>query len=260
MLRGLEKRRILRMHTEVTFIGFGALEIGRDWGLGGADETRRPSDEEAGEVLRSVLDLGTNLVDTASAYHRSEQRIGAYISGRRGEYVLASKCGEHNDEPGTFYDFSYAGISESIDRSLSLLKTDVIDLMQIHFGPDPEGTLDRGETVAAMKDAQSAGTIRFLGASIDGALATRCINSGDFDVMQLGYSLIAQRNAENIRMAKGKGIGVLIRSGLAAGVLTSRVIPYLAGDTRFDRQKVIQLLELVGNDGDALTPPALNLL
>ena len=260
MLKGLEKRRIPRMNTEVTFIGFGALEIGRNWGLGGADETRRPSDEEAGEVLRSVLDLGINLVDTASAYHRSEQRIGAYISGRRGEYVLASKCGEHNDEPGTFYDFSYAGISGSIDRSLSLLKTDVIDLMQIHFGPDPEGTLDRGETVAAMKDAQSAGKIRFLGASIDGPLATRCINSGDFDVMQLGYSLIAQRNAENIRLAMDKGIGVLIRSGLAAGALTSRVIPHLAGDTRFDRQKVIKLLELVGNDGDALTSLALNFL
>jgi len=260
MLKGLERRRIPRMDTEVTFIGFGALEIGRNWGLGGADETRRPSDEEAGEVLRSVLDLGINLVDTASAYHRSEQRIGAYISGRRGEYVLASKCGEHNDEPGTFYDFSYAGISESIDRSLSLLKTDVIDLMQIHFGPDPEGTLDRGETVAAMKDAQSAGKIRFLGASIDGTLATRCINSGDFDVMQLGYSLIAQRNAENIRLAKDKGIGVLIRSGLAAGALTSRVIPHLAGGTRFDKQKVIKLLDLVGNDGDALTSLALNFL
>ena len=67
MLKGLEKRRIPRMDTEVTFIGFGALEIGRNWGLGGADETRRPSDEEAGEVLRSVLDLGINLVDPAEA-------------------------------------------------------------------------------------------------------------------------------------------------------------------------------------------------
>ena len=258
--KGLEKRSIPRMQTEVTFLGFGALEIGRDWGLGDADEKRRPGDVEAGEVLHAVLDLGINLIDTASAYHRSEERIGLYISDRRGEYVLASKCGEHNDEPGTYYDFSYGAIAESIDRSLRLLKTDVIDLMQIHFGPDPEGTLDRGETVAAMKDAQAAGKIRYLGASIDGRLATRCIESGDFDVMQLGYSLIAQGNADNIKLAREKGIGVLIRSGLAAGVLTSRVIPHLSGEVRFSKEKVLSLLDLVGNDGDALTSLALNFL
>lgn len=258
-MKGLEKRRIPRMGTDVTFIGFGALEIGRDWGLGDADEKRRPDEEAAGEVLRAVLDLGINLIDTASAYHRSEERIGRTIAGRRGEYVLASKCGEHSDEPRTFYDFSYAGISASIDRSLRLLQTDVIDLMQIHFGPDPEGVLDRGETVAAMKDAQRAGKVRFLGASIDGALATRCIESGDFDVMQLGYSLVAQSNTENIRLARSKGIGVLIRSGLAAGALTSRVIPHLNDEVRHI-DKVRKLLALVGGDGDALTSLALNFL
>jgi len=247
------------MGMDVTFIGFGALEIGRDWGLGDADEKRRPDDAAAGEVLHAVLDLGINLVDTASAYHRSEERIGNTIAGRRGEYVLASKCGEHSDEPRTFYDFSYAGISASIDRSLRLLQTDVIDLMQIHFGPDPEGVLDRGETVAAMKDAQQAGKVRFLGASIDGALATRCIESGDFDVMQLGYSLVAQGNTDNIQLAKSKGIGVLIRSGLAAGALTARVIPHLNDEVRHI-DKVRKLLDLVGGDGDALTSLALNFL
>ncbi len=260
MTKGLEKRRIQRMEMDVTFIGFGALEIGRNWGLGDADETQRPEAAQAGEVLNAVLDLGINLIDTASAYHRSEERIGRFISDRRSEYVLASKCGEHSDEPRTYYDFSYDGISASIDKSLQLLKTDVIDLMQIHFGPNPEETLDRGETVAAMKDAQRAGKIRFLGASIGGRLATRCIESGDFDVMQLGYSLIAQGDAGNIALAKEKGMGVLIRSGLAAGVLTSRVIPHLSGETRFDKEKVQKLLGLVGGDGDALTSLALNFL
>ncbi|MCU0522105.1 MAG: aldo/keto reductase [Anaerolineae bacterium] len=258
-MKGLEKRRIPRMGMDVTFIGFGALEIGRDWGLGDADEKRRPDDEAAGEVLRAVLDLGITLVDTASAYHRSEERIGRTIADRRAEYVLASKCGEHSDEPRTFYDFTYDGISASIDRSLRLLQTDVIDLMQIHFGPDPAGVLDRGETVAAMKDAQRAGKVRFLGASIDGALATRCIESGDFDVMQLGYSLVAQGNTDNIRLAQSNGIGVLIRSGLAAGALTARVIPHLHEEVRHV-DKIRKLLDLVGGDGDALTALALNFL
>lgn len=261
MSKALELRSIPRMGgTAVTFIGFGALEIGRNWGLGDEEEKQRPEAEQAGEVLNAVLDLGINLIDTASAYHRSEERIGRFVSDRRSEYVLASKCGEHSDEPRTYYDFSYDGITASIDRSLQLLQTDVIDLMQIHFGPDPEGVLDRGETVGAMKDAQSAGKVRYLGASIGGRLATRCIESGDFDVMQLGYSLIAQGDGDNIKLAKEKGIGVLIRSGLAAGALTSRVIPHLAGETRFPKEKVQQLLDLVDGDGDALTALALNFL
>ena len=251
MNRALTKRYIPRMDTEVTFLGFGALEIGRNWGLG--DDQARPEEEVAGQVLNTVLDLGINLIDTASAYHRSEERIGKYVSGRRNEYVLATKCGEHSSEPTTYYDFSYEGVSQSIDRSLKLLNTDVIDLIQIHFGPDSEGTLDRGETLRAMKDAQKAGKVRYLGASIDGDLAKRCIMMGDFDVMQMGYNLFHQANAENIRLCKERGMGVLIRSGLGNGLLTPRVAQNLDRLGAHDRAKAEKLLKLVEGDTELLT-------
>lgn len=259
MFRGLEKRRIERMNTDVTFMGFGALEIGRNWGLGSGEEVQRPVEEEAGSVLNTVLNMGINLIDTASAYHRSEERIGKFIAHRRHEYVLASKCGEHNDEPGTYYDFSYKAVKESIDRSLQLLQTDVIDIMQIHFGPNPEKVLSDGETVAAMKDAQKEGKIRYLGASIDGDLATQCIESGDFDVMQMEYNLINQTNKKNIRLAKEKGIGVLVRGGLARGMLSARVLLHLNSGLP-QIEKVKQLLELVNHDGDVLAALALQFL
>lgn len=258
MKRALEKRHIGRMNTDVTFLGFGALEIGRNWGMG--DDNQRPEEEVAGKVLNTVLDLGINLIDSASAYHRSEERIGKFVSSRRGEYVLATKCGEHSNEPGTYYDFTYEGIAGSIDRSLKLLQTDVIDLLQIHFGPDPEGTLDKGETLRAMQDAQKAGKVRYLGASIDGDLAHRCIMSGDFDVMQMGYNLIHQGNAENIRLAHEKGIGVLIRSGLGNGLLTSRVVANLDRLGEYEKDKVQKLLALVDNDTDKLTALGLQFL
>lgn len=257
-MKGLEKRFIEVMDTKVTFIGFGALEIGRDWGLGSGKETERPSDEIANKVLNKVLDLGINLVDSASAYHRSEERIGNSIAKRRNQYVLATKCGEHSNEPHTYYDYSYKAIKESIDKSLMLLKTDVVDLMQIHFGPNPEKVLDDGETVGAMKDAQKEGKVRFLGASIDGELATRCINSGDFDVMQMDYNLLHPYNESNIKLANDKGMGVLIRSGLARGQLTKRVLPYI---DEINEGKVIKmLLDLVDNDAERLTSLALNFL
>jgi aryl-alcohol dehydrogenase-like predicted oxidoreductase len=259
MKKALEKREIPRMGISVTFLGFGALEIGRDWGLGDRRERQKPDEKQAEKVLYTVLDLGINLIDTASAYHRSEERIGKFLSSRRHEFILATKCGEHSNEPDTYYDFSYRAVKESIDRSLKRLQTDVIDIMQIHFGPNPEQVIEDGETLAAMKDAQKEGKIRFLGASIDGKLATLLIRSGDFDVMQLGYNLLDQTNEQNIALCHEKGIGVFIRSGLAAGLLSSRVLPYL-NEEFAHKKKVLALLELVGGDGDKLTALALQFL
>lgn len=260
MRRGLERRTLGRTGLESTFVGFGALEIGRDWGLGDAGERQRPGDAEAGQALHSALDLGVNLIDSAAAYHRSEERIGAHIAGRRSEYVLATKCGEHNREPDTFYDFSYGAIRRSIEESLVKLRTDVIDLMQIHFGPDPRKVLDDGETVAAMKDARAEGKIRFLGASTGGDIALRCIASGDFDVLQLEYSLTNRGDEGVVRLCGERGIGVLVRGGLAYGRLTSRVIPHLESLNERDRSSTKALLDLVGGDGRKLTALALQFL
>ena len=256
----VEKRSLGEGGPEVTFFGFGALEIGRNWGLGEGAEVQRPDDAEAGRVLNAVLDLGVNLIDTASAYHASEARIGQSISSRRNEYVLATKCGEHSDEPRTYYDFSYRAISESIDRSLELLQTDCVDLLQIHFGPDPNRVLDDGETVRAMKDAREAGKVKLLGASIDGEVARRCIDSGDFDVMQIGYSLLNRSDERLIELCGQKGIGVLIRSGLGAGRLTRRVLSHLNDLDEETRTRISAWLDLVDGDADLLTAMALRFL
>jgi aryl-alcohol dehydrogenase-like predicted oxidoreductase len=241
-------------------MGFGALEIGRNWGLGDGKEVERPPQEAAGQTLNAVLNLGINLIDTASAYHESERRIGMYLADRRSEYILASKCGEHSREPRTYYDFSYRAIVDSIDRSLELLRTDRIDLMQIHFGPEPDKVLDDGETVAAMKDARQAGKIVLLGASTGGHVARRCIDSGDFDVLQLGYSLLSRRDEALVNLCGERGIGVLIRGGLGAGRLTPRVLPHLDSLDEGTRAKITALLGLVDGDADLLVALALKFL
>lgn len=265
MKKALEKRLIPRMNESVTFLGFGALSIGRDWGMwwgqdrGIGEDLARPQEKEAIDVLHQVLDLGINLIDTASAYHRSEVRIGKALSDRRNEFILASKCGEHNREPDTYYDFSYQAIRSSIDRSLELLQTDQVDIMQIHFGPDPEKVIADGETLAAMQDAKNEGKIRFLGASIDGKLATECIQSGAFDVMQMEYHLLNRQNEENIYLCKEAGIGVFIRRGLAGGRLTERVNKAIVHEVE-EQERILKLLDLVKNDGEKLTALALQFL
>ncbi len=257
-MKGLELRTSQRLESEVTFIGFGGLEIGRNWGMG--KDTARPEEDEVSRVLNTVLDLGINLVDTASAYHKSEERIGKFISSRRGEYTLASKCGEHSSEPTTYYDFSYAAVKRSIDNSLKLLKTDCIDLMQIHFGPNPKAVLDSGETLAAMQDARKEGKIKKIGASIDGALAKRCILSGDFDAVQMQYNLADRRNKANIDLAAEKGVAVLIRSGFGNGLFTPRVLDkklWLNLPLAF---KVKKLLKVLDGDIEAYMAVALQFL
>jgi aryl-alcohol dehydrogenase-like predicted oxidoreductase len=240
-----------------TLVGFGALEIGRDWGVGNDADRRRPGEEEAARTLHEVLDLGVTLIDTASAYHRSEERIGASVSGRRSEFILATKCGEHNREPETFYDFSRDAVRGSVDASLRLLKTDVIDILQIHFGPDPAKVLDDGECVRAMQEAKEKGQVRFLGASVDGPVLDRCIKSADFDVVQIGYSLLNQTERDRIAKAQDRGIGVLIRSGLAGGWLTSHAL-LVPEDKR--PPKVNALLSLCRGNADLLTSLALHFL
>eukprot|EP01052_Picozoa_sp_SAG31_P037962 SAG31_NODE_4987_length_2819_cov_1.180147_3_plen_154_part_00 len=81
--------------------------------------------------VKGVLDLGINVLDTASAYLLSEERIGRAASERRSEYFLASKCGEYSNYEAqtTGYDFSYDAVSKSIDRSLRLLNVEQIDLV-----------------------------------------------------------------------------------------------------------------------------------
>ena len=257
--RPIPRRPLGSTGLSVTLMGFGALEIGRDWGLGDEQARQRPSAEEAARVLHGVLDMGINLIDTAAAYHKSEERIGGALAGRRHEFILASKCGEHSAEPGTYYDFSYRAVRESIEQSLDRLQTDVIDIMQIHFGPEPEKVLDDGETVRAMQEAREAGKIRFLGASPPDHLVERCIDMGVFQVLQVDYSLLHRTVEPLLEKAAARGIGILVRGGLALGRLTARVIPLLQHDAKL-RQKVGPLLELAGGDGRQLTALALAFL
>ncbi len=253
-------RKLGKTNKEVSLIGFGALEIGRDWGLGKGEDTMRPDEEAASALLHDVLDCGINLIDTARAYHRSEERIGQSISRRRSEYFLASKCGEHSREPETYYDFSYQAVADSIDLSLKLLKTESIDLMQIHFGPDAEKALHQGEVIQAMLDARAAGKISYLGASAWGDLAVECIETGHFDVMQLAYNLIQQEDEPVIKLCQEKNIGVLIRTPLALGKLTPKGIQNLNTLSVRERSQLYALLELVNNDAQYIPALALQFL
>ncbi len=208
----MQKVVLGRTGLEVTRLGFGALEM-RDVVENGG---RLPSEEHAGVVLNAVLDSGINFIDTAPGYGRSEEFIGRFISDRRGEYYLATKCGR--PQTGVAHaqsEWSRADILRSIDESLGRLKTDYVDLLQLH-GPKVEDVEAHG-CVETLKEVQASGKARFIGVSAILPDIATFVEWGVFDAFQIVYSALEPEHEETIASAEAAGAGTIIRGGSVKG-------------------------------------------
>jgi aryl-alcohol dehydrogenase-like predicted oxidoreductase len=216
----LPKRPLGRTGLEVTVLGYGAMELRGD----GARNPRPLPAGEAGRVLNSVLDAGINFIDTSIDYGRSEELIGEHIAHRRREYFLASKAGCPWDAamvvgapPGPLpHDFTPRHIQAGLERSLRLLKTDHLDLLQLHMSPalttiQAEGAV---ETLTALRDQ---GKIRFIGSSSTIPNIWDHLDLGAFDTFQIPYSALERDHELAIADASARGAGVIVRGGVAKG-------------------------------------------
>jgi aryl-alcohol dehydrogenase-like predicted oxidoreductase len=208
-------RALGRTGSDVTILGYGAME------LRGQPRGPEITDEDAGRLLNAVLDGGINLIDTSPDYGRSEELIGTYLGHRRDEYFLASKCGcpveTPADTPPPYpHDYSRQNVRAAVERSLRRLRTDRLDLVQVHMSPSV-ATLEENGTIEELNDLRAEGKVRFIGMSgilpnLPGHIAMNV-----FDAFQIPYSAV-QRDHENlITEAVDKGAGTLIRGGAARG-------------------------------------------
>jgi aryl-alcohol dehydrogenase-like predicted oxidoreductase len=209
---------------QVSVVGVGCNNFGRRLDLAG---TR--------EVVDAALDAGITLFDTADVYGgtgASEELLGVALAGRRDAVVLATKFG-HQD-----YDMGYgaaagakggrAYIRRAVEASLRRLRTDYIDLYQLHT-PDPSTPIE--ETLAALDELVHAGKVRYLGSSnltgwqiaaAEGVARQRGV--ARFVSAQNEWSLLDRRvEAEVVPAARHFGIGVLPFYPLANGMLTGKV-------------------------------------
>ena len=230
----------------VSEIGFGALEIGRDWA---ADVNKNPShltEQEASNVLNGLLDLGVNFIDTAPAYWYSEEYIGKAISHRRKEFVLATKVGEHCDEKGSIYDYSGSATKHFIDTSLQRLRTDYIDLIQIHSASIE--VLERGETLSAMSEARQAGKVLHIGMTEGVKECIRGLEIGGYETVQFPYNLLNIEAEEKLLpLIREKRAGSIIMRGLAGGKLSEKY-KYLQNEKL--RNAIEGFLQFVGTEND----------
>lgn len=201
----MERRRLGNTCLTISALGFGGWEIG-SCGL---------PDPEIASLLNTVLDSGINLIDTAAAYFRSEELIGNAISSRRSEFVLISKCGALDGF--TREDWSKKGVIETIERSLKLLKTDYLDIAQLHSCSAE--TLRRADCIEGLIRAQERGMCRFVGYSGDNANAAYALGQDFFDTLQTSVSIADQAAIEsNIRSASEKGVGVIAKRPVSNAV------------------------------------------
>jgi len=218
-------RRILgRTGLEVTQLSFGAMEIRGPYVWHGRD----PSEAEVERILNAVLDAGINFIDTAGCYGVSEERIGRYISSRRSEFYLATKCGCNlvPAEDGTLstpHTFDRDTLLRNIEESLERMKTDHIDIWQLH-NPRSE-QLREGHLVAVMDEIKAQGLVKAISISSTLPFLPEYIGMGVFDTFQIPYSCLELQHHDVITAAAEAGAGIIIRGGIGKGGPESEVVP-----------------------------------
>ncbi|MBM3957584.1 MAG: aldo/keto reductase, partial [Gemmatimonadetes bacterium] len=215
----MQMRQLGRNAPMASAVCLGTWPIGG--GMGAIGE------QEAIATIHAALDAGVTFVDTAEGYRTSEAIVGRALQGRRDGVVLATKLsGDHSKEH----------IAEAVDASLRQLRTDWVDLYQIH-SPKPEWPV--GETMGELMKLREAGKIRHIGASSFSAEQTDEARAhGPVTSSQPHYSL-AFRGAEEsiLPFCLENGIGVMAYAPLGRGLLTGKYTldhQFGAGDARSD--------------------------
>jgi aryl-alcohol dehydrogenase-like predicted oxidoreductase len=236
----LPTRPLGRTGFHVTTLGFGAME------LRGAPRGPAITDGEAETLLNGVLDAGINFIDTSIDYGRSEELIGRFISHRRHEYFLASKCGCVVGGAQGEHVHTAANIRRGVENSLRLLKTDHLDLVQFHRSLTRKEFEEEGAVQEALK-LKAEGKVRFVGVSGTLPNLVEQISTGLFDAFQIPYSALQREHEDAITLAARAGAGTIIRGGVARGAPTDwqRTYYMVPGTTLKDRWDQARLDELL---------------
>lgn len=211
----MEKRILGKTDLAVTVLGHGAMEIRgrRVWG------GRDLQDSEADRILNAVLDAGINFIDTAYDYGRSEEFIGKFISDRRNEYYLATKCGcslvDRGDIDETPHIWTRDNLLHNIETSLKRMKTEYVDIWQLH-NPNVE-QVKTGNLLEVMQEVKKSGKVRHISISSTPPDIREFIKMKVFDSFQIPYSALERRNEQIVSNAAESGAGVIVRGGVARG-------------------------------------------
>ncbi|HJO56019.1 MAG TPA: aldo/keto reductase [Candidatus Scalindua sp.] len=267
----MEYRQLGKSDLKVSVVGYGA------WGIGGKPFWSTEGEESSIRSIEKAIDLGINFYDTAPVYGfgYSEELLGRALQSRRKDVIIATKCGlvwEKEELKAISKKANRESISEEIDLSLKRLRTDYIDLYQVHW-PDESTAIE--ETMNTLLQIQKEGKIRYIGVSnysVD--QMEESLKYGQIVSLQPMYSML-ERDVEKDRLpfCIENKIGVICYSPLASGVLTGKydentrfkdwrgqnIIGNFTGDVYVSHiKKVKELKKIAQRNGKTLAQMAIN--
>ncbi len=230
----MQYRTLGRTGLHVSEVGFGA------WAVGGNahGNSYGPTDDATSvAAVRAAVDLGCNFFDTADVYGwgHSEEILGEALEGRRDEVLLATKVGGDFYHGGVRMNFDPAYIAFALDRSLRRLRTDHVDLYQLHN--PPAEMMSDPRTYDVLESLKAKGKVAHYGVSIhEPAEGLLCLEAGKPEALQVPFSLFRQEWIDELLPAARKaGVGIVAREPLGNGFLARPISPtarFVAGDIR----------------------------
>ena len=225
----MEMRAFGNTGMQVGVLGFGAGEIG-------SENTPYPTVDE---MLGQAIESGINVIDTAPLYSDSEEKLGQALHGRRDRFLLFTKCGRHLPRKSSWTGFSLRAkqrlrswaqradpaeyespawnprvLEWNIEQSLRRLKTDRIDLIQLHSCS--EDTLRQGDVIEVLQRVRQSGKVRHIGYSGDGKAALYAVRCGQFESLQISLNIADQEALDlTVPLARQQGMGVIAKRPIA---------------------------------------------
>ena len=219
----MKQRSLGKTGIAVSEIAFGGVEIGLPYGIGVKSAADMLPVNEAVRLLRHAADSGINFFDTARSYGESEKIMGKAFHGMRDRVVICTKCKYFTNQDGTLPPERelITVIESSLDESLAMLQTDYVDVFMLHQATSQ--ILNDEAIPLIFAELKQKGKIRATGISTYRSEETKtAIESGVWNVIQLPFNLMDQRQKEFFPLAEKKGVGLVIRSVLLKGLLSSK--------------------------------------
>lgn len=197
----MKKIRLGKTELQVTKTSMGCLPI------------QRCEEEYAVRLLRAAYESGINFFDTANAYTDSEHKMGLALANVRDSVIIATKSLARDRN----------GVLKHIENSLKELKTDHIDLFQLHNVPELPDPNDENGAYAGALEAKKRGWINHIGVTSHRIfVAEECIDSGLFETLQFPFSYISsERDLKLAEKCRKADMGLIAMKGLAGGLLTN---------------------------------------
>lgn len=198
-------------------VGFGGIPI------------QRISQKDTNDVINELDKQGINFIDTARGYTVSEEYIGNSLEGRREKFFIATKSMSR----------SYESMKNDIEISLRNLKSDYIDLYQIHNlkSEEYEDIFNEDKAYRALLEAKSEGKIKHIGITSH-SLETieKVVEDDKFETIQFPYNIVEDQADEVFKKANKKGIGIIVMKPLAGGALddATLAIKYILSKSYID--------------------------